>query len=219
MNVREPFVWFDFGGVLSPSLPVLFRSYADRTGISPDVLRAAMAVVGNEYSMPALAPIELGIIDERSWVGEVHAAISRAHPDIDLSRSELDFGRQWFDGHGVNEPVRRFALELIADGIDVGVLTNNVIEWEPYWRSMIGIDDVVTDLIDSCRVGMRKPDPAIFELAARRNEVDPEDCILVDDLEENCDSARRSGWTAVRFVDADQAVGDVEAALQGFPRR
>ncbi|MET9326362.1 HAD-IA family hydrolase [Tsukamurella sp. NPDC003166] len=214
MNERRPFVWFDFGGVLSPPLPVLFRSYADRTGISPDVLRAAMAAVGDDYSMPALAPLELGIIDERSWVRELHAAISRAHPDIDLSRSELDFGRQWFDGHSVNEPVRRFALELIADGIDVGVLSNNVIEWEPYWRSMIGIDDVVTDLIDSCRVGMRKPDPAIFELAARRNDVDPEDCILVDDLEENCVSARRSGWTAVRFVDADQAVGDVGAALQ-----
>ncbi|GAB2652154.1 HAD-IA family hydrolase [Gordonia jinhuaensis] len=214
MSRERPFVWFDFGGVLSPPLQVLFEAYAERTGIPANVLKQAMDVVGEEYAMPPLAPIELAVVDERTWVSKLHAVIAREHPGIDLTRSVLDFGRQWFDGHKVNKQVKDFALELAGAGFDVGVLSNNVVEWEPYWREMIGMDDVVTDLVDSCRVGIRKPDPELFALAANRNQVRASDCILVDDLAENCDAARSCGWEAVQYLSADQAIADVRALLE-----
>jgi len=163
--------------------------------------------------MPTLAPIELGVVDERTWVRKLHAVIAQDYPGIDVSRSQLDFGRQWFAGHHVNEPVREFALELVERGVPVGILSNNVVEWEPYWRAMVDLDDAITDLVDSCKVGVRKPDPEIFALATRRNKIAPEDCILIDDLAENCASARSAGWTAVQFVDAEQAVADVRGLL------
>jgi putative hydrolase of the HAD superfamily len=210
---RKPFLWFDFGGVLSPSLPDLFGRYEERTGIPVATLQAAIAAVGDEYGLPPLAPIELALLDERTWVRKLHAAIRSRQPELDLSRSEPDFGRQWFSGHVVNAKVRDLVLELAAAGLRVGVLSNNVVEWEPYWRPMVGLDDVVTDLVDSCKVGVRKPDPRIFELAAGRNGADPRDCILVDDLAENCRAAEQAGWTAIRFVETDQAVGDVRAAV------
>ncbi|WP_346764631.1 HAD-IA family hydrolase [Rhodococcus sp. HNM0569] len=213
MSTPETFVWFDFGGVLSPPLTALFASYAARTGIPTPVLQQAMATVGAEYSMPTLAPIELGMIDEHTWVRQIHTVISREHPGMDLSRSELDFGRQWFDGHRVNGQVRNFAVELASAGTAVGVLSNNVHEWEPYWRPMVGLDDVATDFVDSCKVGVRKPDPAIFALAAQRNGVAPDDCLLLDDLAENCIAAREAGWSAVQFIDADQAIGEIRALL------
>jgi putative hydrolase of the HAD superfamily len=206
-------VWFDFGGVLSPPLGELFERYEHKTGIPVAALQKAIAAVGAEYELPPLAPIELALLDERSWVNKLHNAIRAEDPDIDLSRSELDFGRQWFAGHVVNTAVRDLALNLLADGIRVGILSNNVVEWEAYWRPMVGLDDVVTDLVDSCQVGVRKPDPAIFALAARRNDVDPRDCILVDDLEENCRAAEKEGWTAVHFVDTDAAIDAVRALV------
>ena len=211
--VGTPFVWFDFGGVLSPPLDELFLRYEEVTGIPVAVLKRAIGTVGAQSGLPPLAAIELAVVDERTWVGQLHDAIRAEHPDLDLSRSERDFGRQWFDGHVVNAGIRDLAVELLDADVRVGILSNNVVEWEPYWRPMVGLDDVVTDLVDSCRVGVRKPDPAIFALAAERNGVRPEDNILVDDLAENCAAARESGWRAIHFTDTPTAVAEVRAAV------
>ncbi|GAA2054703.1 HAD-IA family hydrolase [Williamsia deligens] len=209
----SPFVWFDFGGVLSPPLDELFLRYEQVTGIPVAVLKRAIETVGAQSGLPPLAAIELAVVDERTWVTQLHDAIRAERPDLDLSRSEPDFGRQWFDGHVVNAGIRDLAVELLDAGVQVGILSNNVVEWEPYWRPMVGLDDVVTDLVDSCRVGVRKPDPAIFALAAERNGVRPEDNILVDDLAENCAAARAAGWRAIHFTDTASAVAEVRAAV------
>ena len=65
-------------------------------------------------------------------------------------------------------------------------------EWEPLWRAMVPIDEIFEVVVDSAFVGMRKPDPEIYELdAARSLELPPaEACLFVDDLERNCDAAR-----------------------------
>ncbi|MFD4367541.1 HAD family hydrolase [Rhodococcus sp. NPDC058521] len=210
----EPFVWFDFGGVLSPPLEDLFQRYEVVTGIPVDLFKYAIAEVGSEYGLPPLAPIELGLLDEREWVRKLHAAIRVKEPALDLSRSEADFGRQWFAGHRVNEAVRDFAVELAESGTRVGILSNNVVEWEPYWRSMIDLDDVLVGMIDSCKVGFRKPDAQIFDIAAASVGVAPEQCILIDDLAENCAAARTSGWEAVQFHDAQQSISEVRRILE-----
>ncbi|GAA1479899.1 HAD-IA family hydrolase [Gordonia sinesedis] len=212
----DPIVWFDFGGVLSPPIEDLFTRYEEVTGIRVAALQRAMASVATARGLPTLAPVELALIDEHTWVRELHAALSAEDPGIDLSRSELDFGRQWFTGHEVNGGMRDFALELAAAGVRVGVLSNNVVEWEPYWRSMIDLDHVLTDLVDSSRVGVRKPDRAIFELAAERTASDPGRSVLIDDLPENCAAASEVGWHTVRFTSTEQAIGDVRDILAGL---
>ncbi|MCP2279540.1 putative hydrolase of the HAD superfamily [Nocardia amikacinitolerans] len=216
-DTTVPFVWFDFGGVLSPPLDELFLRYEQVAGIPVDLFKYAIAEVGAQYGLAPLAPIELALLDERAWVGKLHAVLRAKAPELDLSRSEPDFGRQWFAGHRVNSAVREFAIELAESGTRVGVLSNNVVEWEPYWRAMIDLDDVLSALIDSCKVGFRKPDPEIFAIAAESAGVEPHQCILVDDLAENCAAARESGWTAVRFRDAGQAIGEVREALERWP--
>lgn len=208
------FVWFDFGGVLSPPLSELYASYEKKTGIPPHVLQQAIKTVGEAYAMEPLAPLELALVDERTWVDRLHAAIDRTYPDIDLSRSHSDFGRQWFAGHEVNGRVRDAVISLAARGLRVGVLSNNVVEWEQSWRSMIDLDEYLVDVVDSSRVGIRKPDPAIFDLAASRNGVRPQDCILVDDLAENCLAAERQGWAAVHFTDTEAALQRVHELTQ-----
>lgn len=215
---KAPIVWFDFGGVLSPPLDDLFGRYEEVTGIPTPLLKFAIAEVGAEYGLEPLAPIELAVVDERTWVRKLHNVIHTKDPELDLSRSRFDFGAQWFAGHQVNSAIRDLAIELASDGVRVGVLSNNVVEWEPYWHSMIGLDGVLTDLVDSCRVGVRKPDPAIFELAAERNDADPTRSVLVDDLRENCSAAAALGWRTVRFDTTDQAVADVRSIVAELRR-
>src|SRR5690606_22565217 len=96
----------------------------------------------------------------------------------------------------------------------VGVLSNNVVEWEPYWRPMVDLDHVLSALVDSCKVGLRKPDPQIFALAAEQAGAAPGRSVLIDDLAENCAAARAAGWTAVQFRDAEQAVAEVREVLR-----
>jgi HAD superfamily hydrolase (TIGR01509 family) len=61
---------------------------------------------------------------------------------------------------------------------------------------------------------MRKPEPEIYELTLERiGGVAPEAALFIDDIEVNCDAARELGMQAVHYRDADQAIGEIEAAL------
>jgi putative hydrolase of the HAD superfamily len=95
----------------------------------------------------------------------------------------------------------------------MGLLTNNVREWEPRWRPMLPVDELFDAVVDSAFVGVRKPDSAIYRLTCERLGVPPGECVLLDDFERNCAAARAFGMEAVRFVDTDQTIAELDALL------
>ncbi|MFE9765163.1 HAD family hydrolase [Streptomyces sp. NPDC005808] len=205
-------VWFDFGGVLSPPLEELFRSFEKKTGIGPEQMYAAMSDIGRELGVSALAPIESGEMTEKEWAALLSGALLRRWPALDQSRADWqEFGRQWFEGVTVTEPVAEAARQLRNEGFGVSVLSNNVREWAPYWKRIIEPAGPFDHIVDSCDLGVRKPQPEIFALAERAAAVTPEECVLVDDLAENCRAAERAGWTAVHFRDSQQALRELSA--------
>ena len=68
---------------------------------------------------------------------------------------------------------------------------------------------------------MRKPEPEIYELTLERlGDAGAAECLFVDDVEVNVEAARELGLTAVHFRDNEQAIPEIEAALDGGdPRR
>jgi putative hydrolase of the HAD superfamily len=86
-------------------------------------------------------------------------------------------------------------------------------EWEPRWRGMLPVDEIFEVVVDSAFVGMRKPDPEIYELTLEQLGVPAERALFLDDIEVNCDAARGLGMTAVHFRQADQAIAELESAL------
>jgi epoxide hydrolase-like predicted phosphatase len=107
-----------------------------------------------------------------------------------------------------------FARDLRERGLRTALLTNNVREWEPLWRAKLPeIDEIFEVVVDSAFVGMRKPESRIYELTVDRLGVVAGECVFVDDLEVNCETARDLGMAAVRFESAEQAVAEVESAL------
>jgi putative hydrolase of the HAD superfamily len=100
-------------------------------------------------------------------------------------------------------------------GIRLALLTNNVREWEARWRSMLPVDELFELVVDSAFVGMRKPEPGIYELTLERLGLPGEACAFVDDLEVNCDAARLHGIVPIRFETTEQAIRDLDAALDG----
>ncbi len=212
MTAMTAMVWFDFGGVFSPPLGELFLAYEKKTGIRPDQLQGALADLGAELGESALAPIESGRMPEAEWAALLSRALGRRVPELDQSRADwARFGRQWFDGITVNAEVAAAVRTLRAEGFGVGVLSNNVREWEPYWRRIIEPAGEFDHIVDSCQHGVRKPEPEIYRLAQRTAAAGGEQCVLIDDLAENCRAAEQEGWAAVHFRSTDQALRELSA--------
>jgi putative hydrolase of the HAD superfamily len=205
-------IWFDFGGVLSPPIEELFNIYQGKTGVGRAHIEAAMAAIAAPMGVHPLAPIELALLTQHEWGSQMRTQLARLYPALDLSRCQFEtHGDQWFADVPRNQHMIDLMLEVKEQGYKVGVLTNNVVEWEGPWRRMLDIDHIVDDIVDSCKVGCRKPEPAIFALAASRLGCRPEECLLIDDLEENCQAARRADWHAIVFRDDAQVTRDLRA--------
>jgi epoxide hydrolase-like predicted phosphatase len=96
-----------------------------------------------------------------------------------------------------NEPVVQLVHDLRAAGVRLGVLTNNVAEFRDGWRTMMDFDALFDDVVDSHEVGMRKPNPAIYQLALARLGADAGSTAFLDDVQSNVDAADRVGMRGV----------------------
>ena len=93
------------------------------------------------------------------------------------------------------------------------MLTNNVREWEPRWRAMLPVDELFELVVDSAFVGMRKPEPAIYELTLERLGLPAAACAVRRRPRANCEAARELGMHGVHFRDTGQAIGELDALL------
>ena len=197
----------DFGGVLTSPLYEGFLAYQEESGVSLEALGRAMARATEEHGDHPLFVLERGEITEREFRARIEPHLEDG---FDLSRLRA----LYFERLEPNRAMIDFVRALRGRGTRTALLTNNVREWEPLWRSKLPeIDELFEVVVDSAFVGMRKPDPAIYELTLERLGVRAEDCVFVDDLEPNCETARGLGMLAVRFESPEQAIPELRSAL------
>ena len=110
----------------------------------------------------------------------------------------------------LNAPMIELVGELRAASprIKLGVLTNNVREFRPIWWDMLPFDEWFDDVVDSHEVGLRKPNPAIYELALDRLGVPAARTAFLDDVASNLTPASALGIHAV-LVDEDPSAAIV----------
>ena len=198
----------DFGGVLTTPLLAGFLAYQDESGVSLERLGQAMAGAAAEHGDNPLFQLERGEISEGEFAARVEAQLDER---FDMAR----LATLCFEHLEPNRAMVDYVRELRSRGLRAALLTNNVREWEARWRSKLPeIDELFEVVVDSAFVGMRKPDPAIYELTLDRlGGADPERCVFVDDLEVNCATARELGMAAVRFESAEQAIPELDRIL------
>jgi epoxide hydrolase-like predicted phosphatase len=110
----------------------------------------------------------------------------------------------------VNTPMEELVRELRSQGFRLGVLTNNIAEFKAQWRTMLPFDELFDDVVDSHEVGMRKPNPAIYQLALARLGVEAERTAFLDDVASNVTAADAVGMRGVLVdVDPTEAVATV----------
>jgi putative hydrolase of the HAD superfamily len=201
----------DFGGVLTTPLMGSFLALQDEHGVSVEDFGKAMkaAAEAGDGEIP-LFKLERGDITEAEFLDVLRDGLE---PRLGHRPHLHRFREIFFAALDPNEPMIELMRELKISGKRMAMLTNNVQEWEPLWRTMLPVDDIFEMVIDSGYVGYRKPERQIYEITLERLGLPAEACLFVDDMELNCDAARELGFTAVQYRDADQAIADVRAAL------
>jgi putative hydrolase of the HAD superfamily len=200
----------DFGGVLTSPLVQSFMAFQDQTGISTETLGAAMQAASEANGENPLFEMERGEITEVAFLELLtkHLQPLLGHPP-EMHR----FKEIYFEALQPNPPMIELMRELKAAGYRMAMLTNNVREWEPLWRSMLPVDEIFEAVVDSGFVGCRKPESKIYALTLERVGAAAQSCLFVDDVEVNCEGARRAGMHAVHFRDNEQAIPEIRAAL------
>ena len=84
---------------------------------------------------------------------------------------------------------------------------------------MLPVDEIFEVIVDSAFVGVRKPEREIYELTLERigDGIGAAECLFVDDVEHNIAAARELGMATVHFRTNEEAIPEIEAALDGGP--
>ncbi len=200
----------DFGGVLTTPLLTSFMAVQDKIGISPENLGRAMRAIAEEDGENPLYALEKGEIAEVDFLARLGDGLE----PLLGHRPELHrFRETYFEALHPNPPMIELMRELKASGRRMAMLTNNVREWEPLWRSMLPVDEIFETVVDSGFVGVRKPEARIYEMTVERLGLPPAACLFIDDLAHNCDGARAVGMNTVHFQDNEQAIPEIRAVL------
>ena len=110
-----------------------------------------------------------------------------------------------------------------AGGLKTACLTNNFVAFDevaeaapaPDRDDVLSLFDVI---VESSRVGVRKPDPRFYRLACDELGIEPTEAVFLDDLGVNLKPARAMGMTTIKVTDPEAAIAELEAVV-GFPLR
>jgi len=201
---------FDFGGVFTDSPFSVVHDYGAELGLAPgeisDIVFGSYEVDG-DHPWHRLERGEIPLEEARASILALGG--ERGHP-IDIY--DL-FGRMAANGAGAGQraPLVARVRELRAAGLPIALVTNNVAEFGDGWRALVPVDELFDVVIASSAVGLRKPDPRIFELALDRlGNVAPEQALFLDDYPANIAAAERLGMRGLTVT------ADIGAALRAL---
>jgi epoxide hydrolase-like predicted phosphatase len=184
---------FDFGGVLTTSVWDSFAAFCRSEDLEPNAVKDLFST--DPEAMAALRALEMGKSSEAEFETSFGRLLGLEHPE-----GLID---SMFAGMKPDEAMVDAVRAIRAGGLRTGLLSNS---WstEHYDRKLLA--ELFDSVVISAEVGLHKPQPEIYRLAAERLEVEPADCIFVDDLKENCDGAETVGMTAVRFRNTPETI-------------
>ena len=149
--------------MLTTPLQEGFLAYQEESGLSLEELGRAMGRAAEEHGEHPLFALERGEITEDEFRARIEAHLDAG---FDLARLHALFFER-LEPNRADDRLRGRSLR--ERGVRTALLTNNVREWEPLWRAKLPeIDELFEVVVDSAFVGMRKPDPAIYELTLER---------------------------------------------------
>jgi putative hydrolase of the HAD superfamily len=192
---------FDFGGVLTTSIWDSFAAFCRDEGLDPGAVKALFSE--DAEAIKLLRRLEMGKLSEDDFEREFGRRLGLENPTKLID--------SMFAGMSPEASMLGAVRALRAAGVRTGMLSNS---WstEHYDRELLA--ELFDGIVISGEVGMHKPQPEIYRLAAERVGVAPEGCIFVDDLRENCEGAKAIGMTPLLHRDPADTIAKL-AELTG----
>ena len=202
-------VIFDFGGVLVTSPFDVMGRAGKASGLDEGVM---LELLMGDYAADDDHPwhrLERGEITFAEYATDLQQRASSA--GIDLSKGSAGI----YERLEVHPEVVDRVRALRHDGYATALLTNNVKEFGEAWRALVPLDELFDVVVDSCEVGMRKPNPRIYEHTLRElGGVAPAASVFLDDAEGNVEAARKVGMQAILVRQPADALAELDTILR-----
>jgi putative hydrolase of the HAD superfamily len=202
-------VLFDFGGVVLTSPFEAFSQYEAEAGVPDGLLRTLNST---NPDTNAWAQLERSEVSLGEFCALYEAEAAAAGHTIDAERVLAALA-------GDLRPEMVEAVRRCSSRLKTACLTNNFVTSAGHVdreRQMAEVMALFHVVVESSKVGVRKPDPRFYEMACDLLDVKPEMCVFLDDLGINLKPAKAMGMTTIKVLNAAQALEDLEAVV-GFP--
>jgi putative hydrolase of the HAD superfamily len=207
MPIRAAF--FDFGGVILSSPFDAFAAYETANGLPENTIRSLNATNPDTNAWARLERSEV-TIDEFCALFEAEAGAVGHEVDARGVLALLS---------GQLRPAMVQAVRRCRERLITAMLTNNFVTGGgdvDRAREMAEVMALFHHVIESSKVGVRKPDQRFYEIACETCGVEPHEAVFLDDLGVNLKPAAAMGMTTIKVVDPHAAIKELEAAV-GFP--
>jgi putative hydrolase of the HAD superfamily len=187
----------DFGGVLTTSVWDSFADFCREKRLDEDSVKRLFRE--DPEAMACLRGLETGKLEEDEFE-ERFAKLLGLDEATDLIDS-------MFRGMLPCEPMVEAVRAAGARGIKTGLISNS---WSTSHYDKDTLEELFDTAVISGEVGLHKPQPEIYRLAAERIVEPPEKCVFVDDLRENCAGAEAVGMTAILHRNPAESIAQIE---------
>ncbi|MEA2517279.1 MAG: putative hydrolase of the superfamily [Actinomycetota bacterium] len=197
----------DFGGVLTTPLQDSFVLFAEALGIElQDLVRVALRAYTGDTD-PLVVAFETGALSDEEFSRQFAQRLSEeTGVKVDAER----LVERMFGGMRLEEGMLDAVAAAKRNGFKTALLSNS---WglSGYPRERLG--ELMDVIVISGEVGMRKPDPAIFELTTSKLGLPPEACVFVDDHPGHLKAAQEAGMETVLHRTPAQTIPELETLL------
>jgi putative hydrolase of the HAD superfamily len=209
-------VLWDFGGVILSSPFEAFSRYESEIGLPKDFIRSLNA---RNADTNAWAKMERSEVSLEGFVQLFEAEAQQQGHRVDGWRILQSLS-------GDIRPQMVEALRRCKAAFRVACITNNMKHGEgpgmarsaDKAKAVAEIMTLFEHVVESSKLGMRKPDPRIYRHACDLLGVAPEECVYLDDLGINLKPARAMGMRTIKVGDPNAAIDELQAMV-GIPLR
>ncbi|MEC7878859.1 MAG: HAD-IA family hydrolase [Actinomycetota bacterium] len=203
-------VLFDFGGVITSSPFDGFAAYEKEADLPEGLIRK---INSTDPDTNAWAKFERSQITREDFLELFASEAAALGYTVDSERVLQCLSTQI-------RPKMVQTVERLSKIYKTAILTNNLIEVSeedtnpgPSREHLGSVSSVVDAIIESSKIGVRKPDKAFYRIACEVLDVGPKECVFLDDLGINLKPARAIGMTTIKVVSEPQALHDLGAVL------
>jgi len=201
---------FDVGGVLIPSPIAILSNAEGRAGVDKGIF---LEIYKSKEFASLLHEMDRGEVCVEEFEERVKEYQAKKANSQTSNQQKMSVERVY--------PIIPAMLDAVkglkTNGFTTAILTNNWFVDYSKTRTVLPLDTTLFDVIvESCRLGMRKPDPEIYKLLLAKLQCQPEECVYLEDTLEQVESARALGIRTIHVSPAEpeKAVQELEQILQ-----